>query len=166
MCSGYSTCSKLFFYMFTNLIQIEEKTQVPVTVYFHNYVFNENIRMYCFHEWEVFLIYIFLWHTKTKEQVPFESWERKKTFVCTIFGKICCYLCDQSHWEIDPSACLPAQVQSLRSHWQAYWLHFLVLEGTLPNRLHDFSVTIPRCYEDIYVSNFFPCKAKLGILCK
>ena len=62
MCSGYSTCSKLFFYMFTNLIQIEEKTQVPVTVYFHNYVFNENIHMYCFHEWEVFLIYIFLWH--------------------------------------------------------------------------------------------------------
>ena len=46
--------------MFTNLIQIEEKTQVPVTVYFHNYVFNENIHMYCFHEWEVFLIYIFL----------------------------------------------------------------------------------------------------------
>ena len=76
MRSGYSTCSKLFFYMFTNLIQIEEKTQVPVTVYFHNYVFNENIHMYCFHEWEVFLIYIFLWHTKTKEQVSFEK-ERK-----------------------------------------------------------------------------------------
>ena len=29
------------------------------------------------------------------------------------------------------------------------------------DRLHDFSVTIPRCYKDVYVNNFFPCKAKL-----
>ena len=28
------------------------------------------------------------------------------------------------------------------------------------NRLHDFSVTIPRCYKDVYVSSFFPCTAK------
>ena len=28
------------------------------------------------------------------------------------------------------------------------------------DRLHDFSVTIPRCYKDVYVNNFFPCKAR------
>ena len=27
--------------------------------------------------------------------------------------------------------------------------------------LHDFSVTIPRCYMDVYVNSFFPCTAKL-----
>ena len=28
-------------------------------------------------------------------------------------------------------------------------------------RLHDFSVTIPRCYKDVYVKSFFPCTARL-----
>ena len=28
------------------------------------------------------------------------------------------------------------------------------------HRLHDFSVTVPRCYQHVYVSNFFPCKAR------
>ena len=28
------------------------------------------------------------------------------------------------------------------------------------NRLHDFSVTIPRCYKDVYVNSFFPRMAK------
>ena len=28
-------------------------------------------------------------------------------------------------------------------------------------RLHDFSVTIPRCYEDVYVNSFFPRTARL-----
>ena len=26
---------------------------------------------------------------------------------------------------------------------------------------HDFSVTIPRCYKDVYVNSFFPCTARL-----
>ena len=30
------------------------------------------------------------------------------------------------------------------------------------DRLHDFSVTIPRCYEDVYVNSFFPRTAKLS----
>ena len=30
-----------------------------------------------------------------------------------------------------------------------------------PDRLHDFSVTIPRCYKDVYVNSFFPCTARL-----
>ena len=29
------------------------------------------------------------------------------------------------------------------------------------DRLHYFSVTIPRCYRDVYVSSFFPCTARL-----
>ena len=29
------------------------------------------------------------------------------------------------------------------------------------DRLHDFSVTIPRCYKDIYVNSFFPRAARL-----
>ena len=29
------------------------------------------------------------------------------------------------------------------------------------DRLHDFSVTIPRCYKDAYVNSYFPCTAKL-----
>ena len=28
-------------------------------------------------------------------------------------------------------------------------------------RLHDFSVTIPRCYKDVYVNSLLPCTAKL-----
>ena len=31
------------------------------------------------------------------------------------------------------------------------------------DRLHDFSVTIPICYKDVYVNSFFPRTA--GILC-
>ena len=29
------------------------------------------------------------------------------------------------------------------------------------DRLRDFSVTIPRCYKDVYVTSFFPCTARL-----
>ena len=28
------------------------------------------------------------------------------------------------------------------------------------NRFHDFSVTIPRCYKDVYVNSFFTCTAR------
>ena len=30
-----------------------------------------------------------------------------------------------------------------------------------PNRLHDFSVTIPRCYKGVYVNSFFPRTTRL-----
>ena len=37
------------------------------------------------------------------------------------------------------------------------------------DRLHDFSITIPRCYKDVYVNSFFPRKARpwnsLPIVC-
>ena len=29
------------------------------------------------------------------------------------------------------------------------------------DRLHDFSITIPRCYKDVYVNSFFPLTATL-----
>ena len=29
------------------------------------------------------------------------------------------------------------------------------------NRLHDFSITIPRCYKDVSVNSFFPCTPRL-----
>ena len=29
------------------------------------------------------------------------------------------------------------------------------------DRWHDFSVTIPRCYKDVYVNSFFPHTARL-----
>ena len=29
------------------------------------------------------------------------------------------------------------------------------------DRLDHFSVTVPRCYKDVYVNSFFPCTAKL-----
>ena len=31
------------------------------------------------------------------------------------------------------------------------------------DRLHDFSVIIHSCYEDVYVSSFFPCIARLQL---
>ena len=33
------------------------------------------------------------------------------------------------------------------------------------DRLHDFSFTIPRCYKDVNVNNFFPHTARLWIIC-
>ena len=30
-----------------------------------------------------------------------------------------------------------------------------------PDRLCNFSATIPRCYKDVYVNSFFPCTARL-----
>ena len=90
----YGTCSKLLcLFIFTNVIQIEEKTHVPVIVRFPDYGFNENIHsVYWFYEWAVFLIHLFYDAHKNKELVSFESWEKKK-LDCAIFGKICCVAC-------------------------------------------------------------------------
>ena len=44
------------------------------------------------------------------------------------------------------------------------WFHFLFFQGRstcYSDRLHDFSVTIPRCYKDVYVNSFFLCTARL-----
>ena len=44
------------------------------------------------------------------------------------------------------------------------WFHFVILEGGLLvilYKLHDFSVTIPICYKDVYANSFFPRTARL-----
>ena len=45
-----------------------------------------------------------------------------------------------------------------------YWYYFgnvhLVKVIRYSDRLHDFSVAIPRCYKDVYVRSFFPRTAK------
>ena len=44
------------------------------------------------------------------------------------------------------------------------WLNFLIFVAGLLiiiNRLHNFSATIPRCFEDVYISIIFPCTARL-----
>ena len=40
------------------------------------------------------------------------------------------------------------------------WFHFLFLEVGLLNKLHDFPVSIPVCYKDVYVNSFFPHTAR------
>ena len=40
------------------------------------------------------------------------------------------------------------------------WFYFLSLKLGLLVILIDFSATIPRCYKDVYVNSFFPCKAQ------
>ena len=65
MSNGYSTCSKIVS-VFTNSIRIEEKIHKPVTVRFSDYAFNENIHMYCFHEWDISLIHLFYDRQKPK----------------------------------------------------------------------------------------------------
>ena len=41
------------------------------------------------------------------------------------------------------------------------WPHMLILKGFLLVILIDFSVTIPRCYDDVYVISFFPGTTRL-----
>ena len=38
---------------------------------------------------------------------------------------------------------------------------FPLMSACYADRLHDFSVTIPRCYKDLYVNSFFPHRARL-----
>ena len=40
------------------------------------------------------------------------------------------------------------------------WLNWL-RSTRYSNKLHDFSVTIPRCYKDVYVNSFFSLTARL-----
>ena len=44
--------------------------------------------------------------------------------------------------------------------WSVFLLRLLCISIN-SDRLHYFSVTIPRCYMDVYVNSFFPCMAKL-----
>ena len=83
MCSGYSTCSKLFFiFLFTNLIQKE-----PVIVRFPN----ENICIAFTNG--MFSWYTFSYDTRKPKSKSFLSLEKKETFACPILGNICYVAC-------------------------------------------------------------------------
>ena len=116
MCNEYIRCSKLLFFIFTNLLQTKEKTHLPVTVRFPDYAFNENIHMYCFHKWDVFLIYLFLWQTQKLINKSLLNLGERKKFLHAQFLVKFVMLPAQSHWQIDFLACLPAQARSCRSH--------------------------------------------------
>ena len=60
----------------------------------------------------------------------------------------------------DPSHA--ASCEALAHHWNVFPLLYSWGRYTCySDRLHDFSVTIPRCYKDVYVDSFFPCTASL-----
>ena len=40
-------------------------------------------------------------------------------------------------------------------------LYFRGRSTCYSDRFHNFSITIPRCYKDVYVDSFFPCTARL-----
>ena len=53
---------------------------------------------------------------------------------------------------------------STNFHFRNHYRNSLYSRGRYScysGRLHDFSVTIPRCYKDVSVNSFFPCTAKL-----
>ena len=73
--------------------------------------------MYCFHKWDVVLIYLCLWQTqKLINKSLLNLGERKKFFLHAQFLVKFVMLPAQSHWQIDFLACLPAQARSCRSH--------------------------------------------------
>ena len=40
------------------------------------------------------------------------------------------------------------------------WFWFLILATSYSNSFHDFSITVPRRYKDVYVNSFFPRTAR------
>ena len=82
---------------------------MPVTVRFIDYAFNENIPKYYFHKWVVFLIYLFLSQTQKLSNKSLLNLEKKRNFcLCDSQQNLLCCLHDQSHWQTDLPACLPA----------------------------------------------------------
>ena len=95
-------------------MQVEEKAHIPVTICFPDYAFNESIHnMYCFHEWDVSLIHLFMIDTKIK----------KKSLLS--FEKICYVACIINRAGLHVPACMPActsaivQVSLSRFHLKA-----------------------------------------------
>ena len=77
---------------------------MPVTVRFIDYIFNENIHKYCFHEWDVFQIYLFLWQTQKLSDESLLNLEKKRSKICYVAcainhtGKlICLHACLHEH---------------------------------------------------------------------
>ena len=59
-------------------------------------------------------------------------------------------------------SCKLLSVTFSASYFQVTFMYFHRGRSTrYSDRLHDFSITIPRCYKDVYVNSFFPRTARL-----
>ena len=61
---------------------------------------------------------------------------------------------------------LAVSVEPLAHHWNVaslslFYRFYFGRCSCYSDRLHNFSVTIPSCYKDVYVNSFFTCTAKL-----
>ena len=59
---------------------------------------------------------------------------------------------------------LSCKLKVTHLHGVRLWRNFKVHHSWSTHhsdRLHDFSVTTPRCYKDVYVNSFFPCAARV-----
>ena len=69
---------------------------VSVTVHFPDYAFNENIHnmyFFFFDKWDVFLRHLFYERQKKLKSTSLLRLDKKETFACTAFGKICYVAC-------------------------------------------------------------------------
>ena len=67
---------------------------VPMTFHFLDLAFNENIHIYCFHQWDVFLIHLF--YDMQNFNMSLLSLKEKRNFG-TIFSKTCYAACTINH---------------------------------------------------------------------
>ena len=97
----------VLFFIFTNLIQIKEKTCVQVTVCFPDYAFNENIHL-LFSQMECFPNISFYKH------ISYESWEKNKLLLAWFlanFVMLPAWLIALANWFASMPACMRAIIQ-------------------------------------------------------
>ena len=75
-----------FFFKFTNLIQTEKKTHVPVTVGFPDYAFNENMHDVLLSQMGCFPDTLFLWQTQKLKNTSLLSLKKKKELLLARFS--------------------------------------------------------------------------------
>ena len=103
------------------------------------------------------MILILLWQTKKCKGKSLLSPQKKRNFCLHNFQQnLLCYLCDQSCWQIDLPACLPAWTWLHESHWQAcYHLRAMNLfTNCLILQLICFTSHISAFYCPSYCSNW------------
>ena len=104
----------VLFFIFTNLVQIEEKTNTPVTVFLIMFLMKTYICI-GFRNGMFSWYTVFMADTKIKEHISL-SLEKKNFCLCNFEESLSCCLHDQSHWPNDLPTCQPAQVRSCGSH--------------------------------------------------
>ena len=112
---------RIIFYI-TNLIQIEEKVHVPVTIHFLDYAIICIVFMNGMFPWYTF----FMADTQIKEHVSFESWEKKELLLVQFLVKFV-MLHVRSITLANWFACLPACMSmiawvSLTTAVQIIWI--------------------------------------------